>query len=102
MRQEPICLTDAVLGAALVVPTLDGSASVNIPPGTQPGAVLRLKGKGLPEFGSGRHGDLYLRIEVRVPEQLSSEERELYERLRSISRSKPATENRFSFFGKSG
>ena len=84
LHQETIPLTDAVLGATLQVPTLDGSASVTIPPGTQPGAVLRLKGKGLPEFGNGRHGELYLRLEVRVPEQLSREERELYERLRAI------------------
>jgi molecular chaperone DnaJ len=91
LRQETIFLTDAVLGATLDVPTLSGSASVSIPPGTQPGAVLRLKGKGLPEFGSGHHGELYLRIEVQVPEQLSREERELYERLRSIRRSKSAT-----------
>jgi molecular chaperone DnaJ len=84
LRLETIPLTDAVLGTTLQVPTLDGSASVTIPPGTQPGAVLRLKGKGLPEFGNGRHGELYLRIEVHVPEDLSREERELYERLRAI------------------
>jgi molecular chaperone DnaJ len=84
LRLETIPLTDAVLGAILEVPTLEGSASVTVPPGTQPDAVLRLKGKGLPEFGSGRHGDLYLRIVVRVPEQLSREERGLYERLRML------------------
>jgi len=85
LRQATISLTDAVLGAKLEVPTLGGTASVTIPPGTQPDAVLRLKGKGLPEFGSGRHGEMYLRIAVHVPEQLSSEERELYERLRAIA-----------------
>lgn len=52
------------------------------------------------EFWSGRQGDLYLRTEVRVPEQLTREERELYERLRAIARSKPAANNKFSFFGK--
>mgnify|MGYP001613279604 CR=1 FL=1 len=88
LRQEIISLTDAVLGATLDVPTLNGSASVSIPPGTQPGAVLRLKGKGLPQFGNRRQGAMYLRIEVQVPEQLSREERELYERLRAIRRSK--------------
>jgi len=46
--------------------------------------VLRLKEKGLPEFGNGRHGEMYLRIGVRVPEKLSREERELYEQLRAI------------------
>jgi molecular chaperone DnaJ len=85
LRQETIGLTDAVLGTTLEVPTLDGSAKVTIPPSTQPGAVLRLKGKGLPEFGGGRHGELYLRIEVRIPEKLSREERELYGQLRAIS-----------------
>lgn len=84
LRQETVSLTDAVLGTTLQVPTLDGSATVTIPPGTQPDAVLRLKGKGLPEFGNGRHGEMYLRIAVHVPEQLTSEERELYERLRAI------------------
>ena len=84
LRQETISLTDAVLGATLEVPTLDGTASVTIPPGTQPDAVLRLKGKGLPEFGNGRHGEMYLRIAVHVPEQLSREERQLYEQLRAI------------------
>ena len=92
LRRETISLTDAVLGATLEVPTLHGSAGVSIPPGTQPGAVLRLKGKGLPEFGSARHGDLYLRIEVQVPERLSREERELYERLRTIRRSRSSTQ----------
>ncbi|MGA8148125.1 MAG: molecular chaperone DnaJ [Gallionellaceae bacterium] len=91
LRQETIHLTDAVLGATLDVPTLEGSASVTIPPGTQPGAVLRLKEKGLPEFGSRRHGNLYLRIGVRVPEHLSREERELYERLRAIGGTAPDT-----------
>lgn len=87
LRQENIALVDAVLGTTLQVPTLDGSASVAVPPGTQPDAMLRLKGKGLPLFGNegkGRRGDLYLRIAVRVPERLSREERELYERLRAL------------------
>lgn len=85
LRMQTVPLTDAVLGTTLNVPTLDGSASVTIPPGIQPGAVLRIKGKGLPEFGNARHGELYLRIEVKIPEQLSREEHELYERLRAIA-----------------
>jgi len=87
LRRENIPLTDAVLGAKLDVPTLDGTASVTVPAGTQPDAVLRLKGKGLPAFGGdngGQHGDLYLRIGVRIPEHLTREERDLYERLRAI------------------
>jgi molecular chaperone DnaJ len=85
LRQETISLPDAVLGTTLEVPTMDGTATVKIPPGTQPGAVLRLKGKGLPEFGNRHHGEMYLRIDVHVPEKLSRDERDLYERLRAIS-----------------
>ena len=83
-RAETLSLVDAVLGTTLKVPTLDGKATVTVPPGTQPDAVLRLRGKGLPEFGTKRRGDLYLRMQVLVPDQLSSEERELYERLRAL------------------
>jgi molecular chaperone DnaJ len=85
LRHEALELTDAVLGTTLQVPTLDGSASVTVPPGTQPNAVLRLKGKGLPAFGGGHHGDLYLRLDVRIPQHLTREERELYERLRALA-----------------
>lgn len=84
VRQESISIVDAVLGTTLKVPTLDGSATVTVPAGTQPGSVLRLKDKGLPEFGSRKRGVMYLRIDVKVPEKISSEERELYERLREL------------------
>lgn len=89
LRQETISLTDAVLGTALQVPTMDGSANVTVPAGTQPDTVLRLKEKGLPEFGGGRCGDLYLRIALHVPEHLSGEEKELYDRLRALSGRSP-------------
>jgi molecular chaperone DnaJ len=81
-RTETVEVADAVLGTRLEVPTLDGRAIVTVPRGTQPGAVLRLRGKGLPAFGGGPRGDLYVRIQLHVPEELSAEERQLYERLR--------------------
>lgn len=83
-RTEVIAVADAVLGAMLTVPTLERPAEVTIPPGTQPDTVLRIRGKGLPEFGGRGRGDLYLRIRVRIPERLSSEEHELYQRLRIL------------------
>ncbi|HEX5392272.1 MAG TPA: J domain-containing protein [Rhodocyclaceae bacterium] len=85
LRPETIDVAEAVLGTKLEVPTLEGSVSVTVPAGTQPDAVLRLKNKGLPVFGGGRRGDLYLRIGIRIPERLSREERELYERLRAVA-----------------
>jgi molecular chaperone DnaJ len=79
---------DAVLGTRLEVPTLDGHATVTVPPGTQPDTVLRLPRKGLPVFGSKARGDMYLRVRVHIPERLSAEERTLYEHLRTRSEQK--------------
>jgi DnaJ-class molecular chaperone len=68
----------------LEAPTLEGPITVRIPPGTQPCAVLRLRGKGRPEFGSGKYGDLFMRLQAHVPAKLSAEERKLYEQLRAL------------------
>ena len=64
-RTEVIDVVDAALGATLDVPTLDGAASVRVPAGTQPNALLRLRSKGLPQFGDGARGDLYPRASER-------------------------------------
>lgn len=85
-RVQDVVVTDAVLGTALEVPTLDGPASVTVPAGTQPDTVLRLRHKGLPDFGNRGHGDLMLRLRVVVPERLSDVERRLYEQLRALKR----------------
>jgi molecular chaperone DnaJ len=71
----------AALGATLEVPTLEGTASVDVPAGTQPGAVLRLSGQGMPALRRRRHGDLRVVINVVIPRRLSDEQRELLERL---------------------
>jgi molecular chaperone DnaJ len=85
-RQETLQLTDAVLGARLDVPTLEGgTAAVEVPPGTQPDTVLRLRDKGLPRFGGKGRGDLYLQMRIHIPDRLGREERELYERLRTLA-----------------
>lgn len=83
-REETISIPDAVLGATLNVPTLESNAAVTVPPGTQPDAVLRLRGKGLPVFQGQGRGDIYLRLKVHVPEHPSREESELYEKLRAL------------------
>lgn len=85
-RTETIGVADAVLGTTLKVPTLNGAPlAVTVAPGTQPGTVLRLRGKGLPEFGRRRRGDLLVQLKVYVPERPSSEVRALYERLRELA-----------------
>jgi molecular chaperone DnaJ len=82
---ETIEVADAVLGTKLEIPTLlDGSVSVTVPPGTQPDTVLRLHGRGLPEFGGAARGDFYVQLHMHVPEKLSAEERKIYEQLRAV------------------
>jgi len=66
------------------VPTLDGQTSVKLPAGTQPDSLLRLQGKGLPRFGDGGRGDLFLRVQLRVPGHLSAQQRRLFEQLRAL------------------
>jgi len=90
VREETLALTDAVLGTTLDIPVLEGgTVATSVPAGTQPDTVLRLRGKGLPHFGGGRRGDLFLRIKVEVPEKLTREERALYEKLRAVGAQKP-------------
>ena len=84
--EQTIEVADAALGTELAVPTLEGTVEVTVPPGTQPGEVLRLRGKGLPHPDGGRRGDLKLRIQVRIPEHLTKPEREEFERLRARAR----------------
>jgi molecular chaperone DnaJ len=83
---EEIDAVDAVLGRQLEVPTLEGPVAVVVEPGTQPGTVLRVAGKGLPRLGGGLRGDLYVTIGVRIPRDLSEEGRACWERLRSEDR----------------
>jgi molecular chaperone DnaJ len=82
-RTESVEVAEAVLGTSLEVPTLERPATIRIPPGAQPDTIFRLSGKGLPRFDGGR-GDLLVRLELHVPDELSAEERELYERLRAL------------------
>jgi molecular chaperone DnaJ len=79
----PISMTQAALGADIVVPTLDQkTVRVSIPAGTQNGRVLRLKGEGIPELhSSSRRGDMYVKIVIRIPTKLSAKARELLKEL---------------------
>jgi molecular chaperone DnaJ len=77
----PVTVTEAIQGGAIEVPTLNGSKTIRIPPGTQHGTVQRLRGEGPPRpKGSGR-GDIYYRIRIDVPKELTDEQREAVERL---------------------
>ena len=66
----PITVSEAIRGAKVEVPTLDGRATLTIPPGTDSGTRLRLRGKGVPDPRGGAPGDLLARISIRVPRDL--------------------------------
>jgi molecular chaperone DnaJ len=68
----PVGFVQAALGADINVPTLQGNASIKVPPGTQPGTMFRLKGKGMKNVQGYGHGDLHVRINVEVPTHLSA------------------------------
>ncbi|MFV0337598.1 MAG: molecular chaperone DnaJ [Chthoniobacterales bacterium] len=72
----PLPFTTAALGGEVHVPTLDGTASLKIPAGTQNDKVFRIRGKGMPELGSSGHGDLFTRVQVEVPTRLNAEQKE--------------------------
>ncbi|MBO5496274.1 MAG: molecular chaperone DnaJ, partial [Oscillospiraceae bacterium] len=77
LLEQEISYAQAVLGAEVEVPTLDGKVKLTIPEGTQPGAVFRLRGKGIPYLrGSGR-GDQFVSVTVKVPRNLTGSQKEL-------------------------
>jgi DnaJ-class molecular chaperone len=84
----PIAPWEAVLGARIEVPTIDGKVEMSIPPGAQSGQRLRLRGQGLNKRRGGR-GDEYVRLKIVVPREISDEERRLYEELKRVSRFNP-------------
>jgi len=77
----PINFSQAALGADLEVPTLSGKVSVKVPAGTQSGKKMRLKGKGIQKLGGYGIGDQILTVHVETPTKLTSEQREIFERL---------------------
>ena len=97
-----ISMPDAILGADIEIPCLDGAYKVKVEPGTQSGTVVRLRGKGLPTVnGYGGTGDMYVKFGVWVPKRLSKEDKEIIESLRNKESFKPnPTKEDKSFFDR--
>jgi molecular chaperone DnaJ len=81
----PIKFTLATLGGNIHVPTMEGKASLKIPAGTQSGTTFRLKGRGMPHLRGGTHGDQLIRVQVEVPDSLTSEQRKILEEFARVS-----------------
>jgi molecular chaperone DnaJ len=79
--EVPVSVMDAALGAEIEVPLLDTRVQMRVPPGTQSGAVFRIRGKGMPRAGGAARGDAHVRVVVEVPTALDDESRKLVEQL---------------------
>jgi DnaJ-class molecular chaperone len=91
----PVPLVDAVLGGEVEVPTMSGKVALKVPPGTQNGRTFRLTGKGMPRMGSApAYGDLYATMKVVLPDDLSDDERQMFERMRESRRAAGAGRGR--------
>ena len=82
--EVPISVSEAVLGARIEVPTLEGRASVTVPEGTDSGRKLRLRGKGIPDPKGGSPGDLLVTVQIRVPRELDAQARAKFEELAEL------------------
>ena len=76
LYEQPVTFYQAVMGAELEIPTIDGKVKYNLPAGTQTGTTFRLRGKGIPELRGRGRGDQYVTIRIQVPTSLNGEQKE--------------------------
>lgn len=92
--EVPLPFTVAALGGEVEVPTLEGPATMKVPPGTESGKVFRLRNKGVVELGSSRRGDLHVRMRIHVPKKVSAAHRMALEKLAELEREAVNHDNR--------
>jgi DnaJ-class molecular chaperone len=95
-RRVPVSFPEATLGATVEVPTPDGRVSLKVPPGSQEGRQLRIRGRGMPKLRGGGRGDLIARLHVDVPKKLTPEQRQAVERLAAVLDDDPRAQLRES------
>jgi molecular chaperone DnaJ len=88
----PITIVEAIKGATVEVPTLDGTKKIRIPPGTQDGSVQRLRGEGPPKLDGKGRGDMLYRIRIQVPESLDEQQKEALDELAKVMNGDPRSE----------
>ena len=91
---------EAVLGETVEIPTIEGKVKVKIEAGTQPGKILRLRGKGLPDVNGYGKGDLLAKVNVWITKNLSKDERKLVEKMKEAEGFKPGSGDKKSIFSK--
>ena len=95
--EMPLSFSEAALGTDIMVPTLDGNASLKIPSGTQTGTVFRMNGKGIKVLGKNEHGSQFVKVFVKTPSKLNSKEKELF---KELSKHDDVSGGRRGFFDK--
>lgn len=91
---------EAVLGETVEIPTIEGKVKVKIEAGTQPGKILRFRGKGLPDVNGYGKGDLLAKVNVWIPKNLSKDEKKLVEKMKEAEGFKPGSGDKKSIFSK--
>lgn len=85
--EVPVDMYKAMLGGKAQISSFGGKLQINIPEGTQPGTVLRLQGQGMPLYNSpNRRGDLFVKIQVKIPEKLTPQQKKLIEQVRELGK----------------
>ncbi len=88
ITETSVTMTEAALGAEIDVPTLEGRVNMKVPPGTQPGDLLRLPDKGLKRRNGSGYGDQLVKINVKIPEELNEKQKELLREFKGIEKEK--------------
>jgi molecular chaperone DnaJ len=95
--EEKISYLDAILGNSIKTPVVDGEVTIKVPPGTQPGQVMRVRGNGAPRLGNpNQRGDHYVTMKVEIPKEISKEEEELIMKLKEIRDKKSSKKGFFN------
>ncbi|NQY99193.1 MAG: DnaJ domain-containing protein [Bdellovibrionales bacterium] len=89
LLELPVSFVDAIVGTKMEIPTLSGKATLNIPAGTQPNQVFRLKSKGFPDIGGYGSGDMLVKVVIDVPKKLTQDQLEVIQKLKTSIGSSP-------------
>lgn len=95
-----ISVPDAIMGVPVEIPTVNGKVKLKIDPGTQPGKILRLRNKGLPDINGFGRGDLLVKVQVYIPKDISKEDRKLVEKLKESDAFIPSKSDKEGFFSR--
>jgi molecular chaperone DnaJ len=100
--QIPVSMVQAAMGDSIEIQTLDGTRSIEIPPGMQSGEIVRLRGEGVPNLRGYGRGDLHVDIQVKTPVNLNKRQEELLREFAEIEKSKKPSQKLFKFWNRDG